>query len=649
MKKIYVLLVALVGILAFPMQSSAQSCIDLYRQAESLRKSGKQSGKISDIADAISYYQRAMECDSYLRSDCERRIKECKKILPVLNIIDKETEKQIQEIVIPYQGGDRLISIDANNKWNVDGMTDWCNTETFDSKSFVVQCRETNNSTRQKINTLTIKSGSLYKTLKIIQEARPEYIDVAATQLSFPSDGTEQQLAIESNANWDVTSVPSWCSVVKDSIGIRIIVSPNDKVIERKDDIIIISPSHSVTITINQGAGNERLVLSQSEIRLNEEGETRYIRVYTDADNWSIKNYPEWMNVMRIGKDSIRIGCKKNIPNGEERSGSVQIETAHQMAGVFVTQSARMPIEVIFSDKDLIGGSKNSFGVTAGYYVPFVSASSGGDYVGSVLDYSLGTSEENAAYKSATGYTIGAFADIRLFKNIFLIAGVNFTQIKYQNEFNKTTEFTMPHTAYQYLKGNVQNSYTEKYSHTMLEVPILASYRFKIKEVSHVQLNFGPVLNFGLSANMNLSGNTDSESLKMYNSTTHQPVDNSNYLRHTSVNADFNLYQPCVLWTESYTTGNVADVQHHDKFIDSPLHRFNCGLRLGAAYEIAGLSFGLSYTMMLSNMANSGYWENKRWTILNESDAIMNGYNQRIHTLEFKLAYTLRYLKLKKK
>ena len=47
-------------------------------------------------------------------------------------------------------------------------------------------------------------------------------------------------------------------------------------------------------------------------------------------------------------------------------------------------------------------------------------------------------------------------------------------------------------------------------------------------------------------------------------------------------------------------------------------------------------------------MANKGYWENKRWTVLNESDAVMNGYKHRIHTLEFKLAYTLRYLGIKK-
>ena len=228
------------------------------------------------------------------------------------------------------------------------------------------------------------------------------------------------------------------------------------------------------------------------------------------------------------------------------------------------------------------------------------------------------------------------------------MAGVNFTQVKYKNTFNQNTTFIQPYTKYEYLRGDVQNSYTEDYTHTMIEVPILASYRFKVTNMSHVQLNLGPVLNFGLSAKMKLSGNTDSETMRRYYISTNQAVDNSNYLRHTAVNAEFNLYQPCVQWDEVYTTGNDADVPHHDEFQASPLKKFNCGLRLGAAYEWAGISFGLSYTYMLTNMANKNYWENERWTVLNNSDVTMKGYKHRINTLEFKLGYTLRYLKLKK-
>lgn len=629
MKTTRKVLLAAIGMIACSMQLNAQSCADLYKRANSLKNS-------KNYAEAITYYQRARDCDANLRTDCNKWIEYCRKRLPKLEISE-------QEIVIPYQGGDKNIEVTSTDKWKIDGMTEWCNTDAFNAKNFIIQCREANNSTRSKTATLMVKSGSLYKTVKVIQEGRPEYIEVGAQSLSFPAKGTEDDITIESNANWDVTSIPSWCKIEKKDDGIHIIVSPNDRVMERTDDIVIVSPSKSVTIKIYQGAGEEHLTLSQNNLVFNSEGDVHYMKVYTDADNWFVGDYPTWMNVQRIGKDSIRIECGKNIPNGEPRSGSVQVRTDRQTAGVMITQSPRMAQDLIFPDSKIVGGRNLSLGVSASLYMPFVSTSAGGDYVGSVVDYGLGTSAENASYKSAIGYSIGLYADIRLYKNIFMIAGVNFSQIKYKNEFNKNTIYTTPLSRYEKLRGELQNSYTEDYTHTMVEIPILASYRFKVNDVSHVQLNMGPVMNFGLSSKMRLSGNSDSETMKLYNNFTNQPVDNSNYLHHTAVNAEFNLYQPCVYWEEMYTTGNDAAAPHHDKFQESPFSKFNCGLRLGVAYEWAGISFGLAYTQMLTNMANKNYWDNERWTILNKSNITMKGYKHRLNTLEVKLAYTLRY------
>ncbi len=634
MKTTRKVLLAAIGMIACSMQLNAQSCADLYKRANSLKNS-------KNYAEAITYYQRARDCDANLRTDCNKWIEYCRKRLPKLEISE-------QEIVIPYQGGDKNIEVTSTDKWKIDGMTEWCNTDAFNAKNFIIQCREANNSTRSKTATLMVKSGSLYKTVKVIQEGRPEYIEVGAQSLSFPAKGTEDDITIESNANWDVTSIPSWCKIEKKDDGIHIIVSPNDRVMERTDDIVIVSPSKSVTIKIYQGAGEEHLTLSQNNLVFNSEGDVHYMKVYTDADNWFVGDYPTWMNVQRIGKDSIRIECGKNIPNGEPRSGSVQVRTDRQTAGVMITQSPRMAQDLIFPDSKLVGGRNFSLGVSASYYLPFVSASAGGDYVGSVLDYGLGTSAENASYKSAIGYSFGLFADIRLYKNIFLMAGANFTQVKYKNEFNQNTIYTQPRSAYEYMKGELQNSYKEEYTHTMIEVPILASYRFKVNNVSHIQLNLGPVLNFGLSSKMKFSGNSDCETMKIYNNITHQPINNSNYLHHTAVNTEFNLYQPCVYWEEMYTSGNDAAVPHHDTFQEAPFSKFNCGLRFGVAYEWAGLSFGLSYTQMLTNMANKNYWDNERWTVLNVSDTTMKGYKHRLNTLEFKLAYTLRYIKTKK-
>lgn len=628
-------LLAAIGLIVCSMQLNAQSCVDLFKRANSLKDS-------KNYAEAITYYQRARDCDVNLRTDCNKWIEYCRKRLPKLEISE-------QEIVIPYQGGDKRIEVTSTDKWKIEGMTEWCNTDAFSAKNFIIQCREANNSTRSKTATLMVKSGSLFKSVKVIQEGRPEYIEVGAQSLSFPAKGTEDDITIESNANWDVTSIPSWCKIVKKDDGIRIIVSPNDRVMERTDDIVIVSPSKSVSVKIYQGAGEEHLTLSQNNLVFNSEGDVHYMKVYTDADNWFVGDYPTWMNVQRIGKDSIRMECGKNIPNGEPRSGSVQVRTDRQTAGVMITQLPRMAQDLIFPDSRLVGGRNFSLGVSASYYLPFVSASAGGDYVGSVLDYGLGTSAENASYKSAIGYSLGLFADIRLYKNIFLIAGANFSQIKYKNEFNKNTIITVPLSSYQNLKGEVQNAYTEDYTHTMLEVPILASYRFKVNNVSHVQLNLGPVLNFSLSSKMKLSGNTSGSTLHVYsNNPPYNVIDNSNYDRHTAVNAVFNLHQPCVLWSEKNTLGNDADVEHHDEFQEAPFGKFNCGLRFGVAYEWAGLSFGLSYTQMLTNMANKNYWDNERWTVLNVSDTNMKGYKHRLNTLEFKLAYTLRYIKLKK-
>lgn len=625
--------IMMIALTASSVQMQAQNCLDLYERANSLRDSKK-------YAEAITYYQRAKACDPNLAKDCNKRIEFCRRALPVLEISK-------QEIRIPYQGGDSKIEVKSTGKWRVDGSSDWCQAADLDNKKFIIKCREANNSTRNKTTTLMVKSGSIYKSVKVVQEGRPEYIEAGAKSLTFPAKGTEDHITIESNANWDVTSVPSWCKIEKQADGIHIIVSPNDRIMERTDEIVVSSPSKSITIRIQQGAGKEHLALSQNNLVLNADGDVHYLKVYTDAPNWFVGDYPTWMNVQRIGNDSIRIDCGKNIPNGEPRSGSVQVRTDHQTAGVMITQSPRMPQDLIFSDGNLVGGRNFSLGVSASYYMPFVGVSAGGDYVGSVLDYGLGTSEENASYKSSIGYSFGLFADIRIYKNIFLMAGLNFSQIKYKNEFNKNTIYTTPTTAYEYHRGELQNSYTEDYTHTMLEVPILASYRFKVSNISHVQLNLGPVLNFGLSAKMKLSGNSNSETMKRYNSQG-QLVDNSNYVRHTAVNAEFDMYKSNVYWEEMYTTGNDAKVPHQDIFQESPFSKFNCGLRFGVAYEWAGLSFGMSYTYMLTNMANKNYWENERWTVLNVSNETMKGYKHRLNTLEFKLAYTLRYIKSKK-
>lgn len=624
-------LVCLAMLLGSGVQAFGQSCDELFQRANSLRHNG-------NYAEAIEYYQRVKNCgDASFRKDCDKWMKWCRERLPRLTLSESVVR-------IPYQGGDKLVGVSASGKWVVNGNNlDWCSTETG-NKGLVVQCREPNNSLREKITTLTVKSGSLFKTLKVIQAARPEYLEVSSQKLSFPAKGTMEEVNVETNAKWEISSVPSWCKVERDSSRIRIIVGANDRTVERDDQIVIESPTHTVIIKISQGAGDEHLTLSHSDLKLPADGDTHYVKVYTDAGNWFVGDYPDWCDVRRIGKDSLRIHVGKNVPNGESRLGSVKVRTDRQTVGVFVEQEPRMPQDLIFPEGKVVAGCDVSFGVTAGYLFPMVGPSAGGGFVGSAVNYSLCDKSENASYSSQAGFTAGAFADIRLYKNIFLTAGLNYTYYKYKNAFSQPTTLYVAQAGQNYLSGTVQNSYEELYKHSLIEIPLIASYRFKLGATSHVQVNLGPVLSYGLSAKLTLAGNTDSESMLTYNSVTHQPVNPNAYTPwHTALNGEMDLFGKTADWKQAYTEVGVSEISLHDEFPAAPFKRFNCGLQVGAAYELSGLSFGLSYTAMLTNMANSGYWDTKRWAILYEGKGVMSGYKQRIHSLQVKVAYTFRY------
>lgn len=642
-------LLSMTVILVLSLQVHAQSGIELFKQGNALMR----HGECEDARKAISHFNKAMKVDRNLRVDCAKNIEKCKKIIGkgCNTGLELTTEKKVE---IPYQGGDQLIGVISSSKWNYEGKKEqWINIEKDNKGNVVVSCPNQNNSTRERSTTIEFKSGNYLQKLEVVQAARPQYIEVDVERLNFPASGATEIVKVESNVFWIVENDADWCKVEKSDSTIQIIVSPNERTLERDNSIVLRMPNdQKVIVKIHQLRGNEHLSLSQNDIIIPNEGGKHYIKVLTDADNWYFEpGLPSWINVQRKERtDSICIEATQYsvYKYGEpDRAASVRITTGQQTVGVMVRQSPKYVIDDWWN-RNPIPGRNISLGVCASYYMPFVGTTAGGDYVGSVVDYSLGNSQENASYKSAVGYSFGLFADIRLNKRIYLMAGVNLSQINYKNTFGLNTTLTNPYNSYQYLKGEVQNSYTEEYSHTMIEVPILASYRIRINDISHLQLNLGPVLNFGLSSKMEFSGNTDSDEMHLYNRFTNERANQSNYIRHTTASADFDLYKPCVQWTESYTTGNVADINHHDTFTDSPLHRFNWGLRAGAAYEIAGMSFGLYYTMMLSNMANKGYWENKRWTALNESDHVMGGYKHRIHTLELKLAYTMRYLGMKK-
>ena len=295
-----------------------------------------------------------------------------------------------------------------------------------------------------------------------------------------------------------------------------------------------------------------------------------------------------------------------------------------------------------------LGGRRVSFGINVGYLMPFVSSSANG-FTGSPLNYSLASGEEDVSYSSQSGFTVGVMADIRLYKNFYLIAGVNYSQYNYTNTFSHTfPDYTLRAVNRRVYVGEMVTDYKEEYSLGVVEIPLLASYRFVLTKTGSLHLNFGPYFSYGLSAKMKFSGTADCHG-ETYDKTIGRAYDTNKgtFMETHHTSGEFDLYSKTAGFTKTIESGGniAAPVQSDYNFEESPYNRFNFGLKLGVSYELRGFQLGLGYNLQLSNMANKKFWESARMPMFNNQvgDNSMSGYKHRIHSLEVKLGYILRY------
>lgn len=293
-----------------------------------------------------------------------------------------------------------------------------------------------------------------------------------------------------------------------------------------------------------------------------------------------------------------------------------------------------------------LGGRRLSFGITAGYAMPMISASSGGGFTGSAINYGKGNSEENADYKSGTGFTVGLLADLRLYKNLYLMSGVNYNYYKWSNEVSGVLyDQVVSSTASFINMGNQNFNFKENYTMHSIEIPLLLSYRFVLSKTGSLHINAGGYVTYGFSTKLKLAGSIDTpiRQFKREGNSLGQLIRDDLYM-NSIVEANINMYKKQHMLTETYKAGDMGNSDDYIYNAGTPFKHLNYGLKAGITYEIKGMQLGINYKLMLSNMANANFWESSRIpALLSKGDNNMSGYKFKINTLEIKLGYILRY------
>lgn len=642
MIKSLVLMTSLALLGGLPM--SAQSCKVLYQEGNTLVDQGK-------LEKAKSKFQQVIHCGNNLYvPDSEKRIAWIDRVLRKPSTV-KPFSLSDNKVVIPYQGGQDVITVDGNGSWTAfvnDKSVGWCKIKKEKGKIYIVSEANENNTDRSC--EVVVRMGGKTRTVVVKNEKAPEMLVPSVENLTFPYKGETNTVEIRSNTNWKVTDVPGWVVSTKENGKIKLTALANDNNVERSAEIKVESSTKTVIINLYQGAGLDHLAFSKNDLHFGPDGGDEYVQILTDAQDWRFGDFPHWCQVTKVADNLLKIHCTPNEPINLNREASVNVTTGKQTLGINVCQEAKPLVAVIPNFG--IGGRAISFGISAGYLFPNIINSSGGDFTGSVVNYALGDNRENASYKSSGGFNIGLFADIRIYKNFYLKPGVEFTHYKYKNYFSGDVEiFTLGDTKNYYFKGNAQNQYQESYTFNEIEIPVIASYRIPVTKISHLQINIGPTIRYGLSAKMKISGNTDANKMGSYKIVNNQRTDivysqglttSLNY----SGSGELNLYKSRMKYSETcsdeFLTNGV--IPKDCDLEDSPLKKLNFGARLGVSYEYAGISFGMEYNIMLSNAANEKYWNSERWRIFDKgADVLMSGYKQRNNYFSVKIGYTFRY------
>lgn len=642
MIKSLVLMTSLALLGGLPM--SAQSCKVLYQEGNTLVDQGR-------LGKAKSKFQQVIHCGNNLYvPDSEKRIAWIDRVLRKPSTA-KPFSLSDNKVVIPYQGGQDVITVDGNGSWTAfvnDKSVGWCKIKKEKGKIYIVSEANENNTDRSC--EVVVRMGGKTRTVVVKNEKAPEMLVPSVENLTFPYKGETNTVEIRSNTNWKVTDVPGWVVSTKENGKIKLTALANDNNVERSAEIKVESSTKTVIINLYQGAGLDHLAFSKNDLHFGPDGGDEYVQILTDAQDWGFGDFPHWCQVTKVADNLLKIHCTPNEPINLNREASVNVTTGKQTLGINVCQEAKPLVAVIPNFG--IGGRAISFGISAGYLFPNIINSSGGDFTGSVVNYALGDNRENASYKSSGGFNIGLFADIRIYKNFYLKPGVEFTHYKYKNCFSGDVEiFTLGDTKNYYFKGNAQNQYQESYTFNEIEIPVIASYRIPVTKISHLQINIGPTIRYGLSAKMKISGNTDANKMGSYKIVNNKRTDivysqglttSLNY----SGSGELNLYKSRMKYSETYSDEFLTNgvIPKDCDLEDSPLKKLNFGARLGVSYEYAGISFGMEYNIMLSNAANEKYWNSERWRIFDKgADVLMSGYKQHNNYFSVKIGYTFRY------
>ena len=166
-----------------------------------------------------------------------------------------------QEILIPAEGAEELISFKSSAPWTVTSSQEWAyvgqenGPEGFNDVEIYIEANETG---EERSAAITVSAGADNSFVITLVQQQNNVFSVAETNLTIDSDGGQLSFTVKSNVEYEVKSVTDWIKVVS-SKGVQdntvTLEIEENKGLERNGGVKVISSEGEILVRVSQEIG----------------------------------------------------------------------------------------------------------------------------------------------------------------------------------------------------------------------------------------------------------------------------------------------------------------------------------------------------------------------------------------------------------
>ncbi|MCL2726948.1 MAG: BACON domain-containing protein [Bacteroidales bacterium] len=258
-------------------------------------------------------------------------------------------------------GGTVPLSVTTNfDDYEIASLPNWCSVAGKDAKGFSITCNPLPGSSLRE-SYFIVRAGEMTKTVMVTQHA-PTTFSISPQNALFASSGGRESFTVSTNAaDWQVTSLPSWCTVVdKKAEGFVIVCDPWSGSSPRQGFFDVQAGDKSERVTVSQSPATQ-LSVAPNEYAFTSSGGTWFFAVSTNFSNYDITSLPTWCAITDMSANGFVVVCDPwdgNLPR--EGHFYVHADDKSQIVKVIQSPRPRSSTRLLFGIDFGVGAPKGS-------------------------------------------------------------------------------------------------------------------------------------------------------------------------------------------------------------------------------------------------------------------------------------------------